>query len=178
MDPNWPTPEEQVKLINSKVGKRDTLIILGDIGDVEYVKQLKGRKVLIMGNHDRGASNYQKYYTTSIDKEGNEHILHNKLFDEVYEGPLFISPKILLSHEPIKLDFGINIHGHDHNGVKIQYWNQDNKLDINVCSNVIGYEPVRLDKVIEGYDIDDIHRTVINKAISKKEKKNAKEKKS
>ena len=33
MNPNWPSPEEQIKRINQKVRKNDTLIILGDIGD-------------------------------------------------------------------------------------------------------------------------------------------------
>lgn len=33
--PDRPTAVEQVKLINSKVGKNDTLIILGDVGNVE-----------------------------------------------------------------------------------------------------------------------------------------------
>lgn len=54
------TPEEQVKRINSKVGKKDTIIFLGDIGDVEYIKKIKGYKVLILGNHDKGASNYKR----------------------------------------------------------------------------------------------------------------------
>lgn len=58
--PDRPTAAEQVKLINSKVGKNDTLIILGDVGNVEWVRQLRGYKVLVMGNHDAGASNYQK----------------------------------------------------------------------------------------------------------------------
>ena len=58
---NYIGDEEQIKRINSKAGKKDTLVILGDIGDIEWVKKLKaGYKVLIMGNHDKGASNYKK----------------------------------------------------------------------------------------------------------------------
>lgn len=60
--PNRPSAIEQVKLINSKVGKNDTLIILGDIGNIEWVRQLRAkRKILICGNHDTGASNYQRH---------------------------------------------------------------------------------------------------------------------
>jgi calcineurin-like phosphoesterase family protein len=58
--PNRPSDQEQIKMINSKVGKNDTLIILGDVGDVECVKQLRGYKVLICGNHDGGGTNYQR----------------------------------------------------------------------------------------------------------------------
>ena len=37
---NRPTDEEQIRLINSKVGKKDTLIILGDFGDIEFAKKV------------------------------------------------------------------------------------------------------------------------------------------
>lgn len=57
---NYIGDDEQVKRINSKVGRYDTLVILGDIGSVEFVKKLRGYKVLIMGNHDAGASNYKR----------------------------------------------------------------------------------------------------------------------
>lgn len=64
MDPNWITPEEQVKKINDKVRKGDTLILLGDIGNPEYIKRIKaGYKVLIAGNHDLGLTNYKKTIT-------------------------------------------------------------------------------------------------------------------
>lgn len=57
---NYPEPEEIVKNINSCVGKKDMLIILGDVGDTHYVPDLKGYKVLVMGNHDKGKSNYYR----------------------------------------------------------------------------------------------------------------------
>ena len=41
MDAAWPTPTEQIAKINKKVHKNDTLIILGDIGNPEYIKKLK-----------------------------------------------------------------------------------------------------------------------------------------
>lgn len=56
--PNRPSDEELIKRINSKVGKKDTLLCLGDCGNLDYVRQLKGYKVLICGNHDAGETNY------------------------------------------------------------------------------------------------------------------------
>ena len=57
----WPSPEEQIAKINKKVHKGDTLIILGDIGNPEYIKRIKaGYKILIAGNHDLGLTNYKK----------------------------------------------------------------------------------------------------------------------
>ena len=58
--PDRPSDEELVKIINSKVGRKDTIIHLGDVGDVSYIKQLRGYKVLICGNHDLGATNYKR----------------------------------------------------------------------------------------------------------------------
>lgn len=56
-----PSAEEQVKRINAKCGRADTLIILGDVGDISYVRQLRAKyKILVCGNHDSGASNYQR----------------------------------------------------------------------------------------------------------------------
>lgn len=61
MDPNWITPEEHISRINKVVHKNDTLVHLGDVGDVSYISKLKaGYKVLIMGNHDKGRSNYER----------------------------------------------------------------------------------------------------------------------
>ena len=58
--PNRISDDDLVKLINSKVGKKDTLIHLGDVGDINYIKQLRGYKILICGNHDLGATNYKR----------------------------------------------------------------------------------------------------------------------
>ena len=80
MDPDWIPPEEQIWIINNKVTRNDTFICLGDVGSSDYAAQIKaGHKVLLLGNHDR-----RKDY--------------KDIFDEIYEGPLFISEKILLSY--------------------------------------------------------------------------------
>lgn len=69
-EPGRPTDDEIVKNINSKVGRKDTLILLGDVGDVEYVRRLRGYKVLICGNHDIGYTTYQRQKINKIfDKE-------------------------------------------------------------------------------------------------------------
>lgn len=39
----------------------------------------------------------------------------NRLFDLVFTGPLMISPKLMLSHEPIDCaGWAFNLHGHNH----------------------------------------------------------------
>lgn len=148
MDPKWPSEGEMVKAINKSVKKNDTLIHLGDVGNPEYISQIKAHhKVLILGNHDaRGR------YTA--------------VFDEIYTGPLMISPKILLSHEPIPLPFVFNIHGHDHSKC-ICF--PEGCEHMNLAANVCGYKPVSLGDIIkEGYlaNTPTIHRLAIDEQVS------------
>jgi calcineurin-like phosphoesterase family protein len=120
---------------------------LGDVGEGRYIAEIHaGHKVLILGNHDK-RKDYQD------------------LFDEVYDGPLFITPRILLSHEPVYgLPWCLNIHGHDHNAA-IMY--QPDSDHLNVAANVCAYTPVNLGRVIKDgilSGIPNIHRFTIDGA--------------
>ena len=194
---NRPSDEEQIKMINSCVGKKDTLIILGDIGDIECVRKLRaGQKILIMGNHDSGATNYKRKdicemfdvgkYTKqeamadmarrfpgwkisvcpSVDEQWVVYA-DNLLFDEVYEGALIVGEKLILSHEPVEIPWLYNIHGHDHAG----YIRSGHT---NVCSDVIGYKPINFNQWLkEGHTtrVQTIHRATIDNAIKRKKKR-------
>lgn len=199
--------EMQVKRINSKLGKYDTIIFLGDIGDLEFIKKIKGYKVLILGNHDKGVSNYKRVvkmnipaitacphcgYSYEFEKTynsrdyicskcgeifGTEREVYpsgqfddNHLFDEVYEGPLMINDRVILSHEPIEQlpKYMFNIHGHDH----ANKYKSDNSL--NICAEHINYTPVNLINLLKNgllKDIENIHRCCIDKATKDKRKK-------
>lgn len=178
MDPDWITPQEQIDIINKLVHKNDCLILLGDVGDIEWIKKLKaGYKVLITGNHDAGAENYKrKIITKHIDPEFDcdysllepkyyyeeNEVYDNHLFDEVYTGPLMISDKIILSHEPIpNINWALNICGHDHSA------SCNDKYHYCVCSNTINYTPVNLKDIINSgilNRIDSLHRITIDNA--------------
>lgn len=194
-----PSTEEQIASINACVGRKDTLIILGDVGDIEAVRKLRaGRKVLIMGNHDSGITNYKRrraqkvYDSNRFTKEKVLEIVRknypgwsieihlglagwvvyadNKLFDEVYEGALIVSEKLILSHEPVDIPWAFNIHGHDHAGTY-----RANHL--NVCSDVIGYKPVNFNQFLKSgamSKIQTIHRETIDKATERKKKRGGK----
>lgn len=147
--PNRPSDEELIKNINQKVGKTGTLLLLGDVGDIECAKQLKGYKVLICGNHDAGATNYKE------------------IFDEIYTGALIIGEKLILSHEPLDISWAFNIHGHDHAGTK-------RKGHLNVCADVIGYTPINFNQFLKSgasSKIQTIHRETIDKATERKKKR-------
>jgi len=143
--------EEQIKRINSRVSKRDTLVILGDIGDPTWVKKIRaGRKVLVMGNHDVGATKYKEY------------------FDEVYEGALTIAEKVILSHEPIEVPGMFNIHGHTH-GLPLHPTDKS----WNVCAENIDYIPICWKEIVKSGMIGDtlsIHRLAINKQKERSER--------
>ena len=196
--------DEQVKAINRKIGKNDTIVFLGDIGCIDFIRKIRGYKVLICGNHDVGATKYKKekrtvvydadiysaaeakkkvkeeYPNWRILSYDDDYVFHspfhrwifqidNGLFDEVYEGPLCISEKIILSHEPIDIPFMYNIHGHDHSG-----WGFKDNRHYNMCAEHISYTPVGIKEIVEsGYlkNIKSIHRITIDEATHKKESK-------
>jgi calcineurin-like phosphoesterase family protein len=152
---NRPNAEEHLKLINSKVGKKDTLILLGDVGDIEIARRLKGYKILIAGNHDAGMSNYKD------------------VFDEVYAGALIVGEKLILSHEPVDVPWAFNIHGHVHSGELMS----DNQ-HFNVCGEARKcYEPVNLNQFMKaGFmaKVQTIHRDTIDKATKRARKRGKK----
>jgi calcineurin-like phosphoesterase family protein len=203
---NRPSDDEQIRRINAKCGRKDTLIILGDVGNIDCVRRLRAaRKVLIMGNHDAGRTNYErvtkiltfdknqcskeqlknaltlKYPGWKIDISEEHNDFHspfdywavkldNCLFDEVYEGALIVGEKLILSHEPVDIPWLYNIHGHDHAGAK-----RPNHM--NVCSDVIGYEPINFNQFLKAghmSKIQTIHRETIDKATDRKKKRGGK----
>ena len=147
--------EDQWYLLRDTCHKNDTLIHLGDVGDLEYIKRLKCYKVLIMGNHDQSIEKMQE------------------VFDEVYSGPLWISQKLVLSHEPLLPLYiyfskyvAFNIHGHEHSLIA-----HDN-YHLNIAQNVYGYIPLNLNQFIKsGYlkRVQDVHTIVKEAAVERKE---------
>ena len=130
------------------VTKSDTLIHLGDVGDVSYMSQIKGYKVLLLGNHDQSAEKFKP------------------CFDEIYTGPLFIADRILLSHEPIYglEEFTVNIHGHTHFG-------ESSDTHINLACDVGGFKPYSLGEMINNGLLSktkSIHRITIDGATERK----------
>ena len=149
-------PEDYIK-IHSRVIRYMkgylTFVCLGDVGDASFVKKIRARKkILLLGNHDK-----------KKDYKG--------LFDEIYDGPLLIAEKILLSHKPVYgLPWCLNIHGHDHSNIESY---KEGCKHLNLAANVCGYTPVSLGKLIKGgilSDITSIHRITIDRATEKKEK--------
>lgn len=165
---NYGSNKLQIENINKIVCKNDWLIILGDVGNPKILEQLKCKNiVLIKGNHDKGNENYEKYCK------------------EIYEGPLFINDKILLSHEPIFNDCWLNIHGHIHNQFELDKFKEEGRHFICVSANLHNYTPINLGDLFKHQkefkdfmsfsEIESIHRKTINRATERKRKRSLSE---
>ena len=139
--------ELQIKSINRRCGKASTFVCLGDVGDLECVKKLRPRyKVLILGNHDAGATYYKQ------------------AFNEVYDGELLISSKLLLSQVPVFSTNKINLHGHDHCSVD----------QFNMAAESICYVPKSLNEIVATGKLKTVrssNRKAIDRAIARKKNK-------
>lgn len=107
-----------------KLKPEDEFWVLGDWGETEFlfvINMFQCKTCFVMGNHDAQAD---------IDKFR----LH---FDEVYEYPVYLSNKLVVSHLPVAVfEDQINIHGHLHGAVL----DSDNYI---CCSlHVANYTPI------------------------------------
>ena len=131
------TLQEQDEVIisnwNNVVKKEYEVYVLGDVSfypkdkTKEILSQLNGRKILVMGNHDRHHS--PKYW-------------FNAGFEIVSKYPICLTEyNLWLSHEPMFMDDNTvykNICGHQHS----------KGIENCVSVELINYTPVRLDKKI------------------------------
>lgn len=121
---------------NSVITKRDMVYILGDItmekkAGYELLSQLKGDKIVILGNHDQ-----------------SQHVPELLKYVMKVAGMINYKGSYILTHCPIHpselaFRFSHNIHGHVH----------ENTLDdpryINVSCEAIDYTPVEFSKLIK-----------------------------
>ena len=123
---------------NSVIGETDTVFHLGDVynGDGwQVLKRLKGRKHLILGNHDNPTSPYL------LD-----------VFSSISLWKTFVDSKTVLTHLPLDLSersglglrFARNIHGHLHDKLS--------PTPRHTCISVeqTDYRPVNLERLLAG----------------------------
>lgn len=121
---------------NSVINDNDEIYHLGDVcftNDYSFLKKLKGKKKLILGNHD--SKNKLSEYFEILQPI---HELRN------------LGHKFVLSHYPIfdwnnKMKGSIHLYGHIHNS--IMEYNEKNSF--NVCVENIGYCPIKLERIVE-----------------------------
>ena len=125
-----------IKNHNEVITARDKVFILGDFalasrGNTEaIIRQLRGYKILVMGNHDHHRS-VKAWMGMG--------------FNEVYRYPIIVDMEYILSHEPV-LPLGdfTNIHGHTH-----QHSIMNKHTHVNVSLDVTEFKPVLFDSNID-----------------------------
>lgn len=152
---------------NKKVKKDDTVYIVGDFiwnsQDVEkYITRLSGKKILIVGNHDKWADigRYTQYFE-KITK---------------YEEVSLNGHQITFCHYPMlewknsrkegTKKLGYLVYGHIHNNVKPEYkilFKMPNALNAGVDIN--NFTPVSFDQLIKN-NIE-FNKTVLEKLVEK-----------
>ena len=134
---------------NKVVTNNDDVYILGDLifkssqNTETYLKQLKGNKILVKGNHD------------TFLKKGNHKI--SKYFDSIHEMLTIVdnNKRIVLCHYPLCEWDGffrksIHLYGHIHNNTSNSTYNIMKKIDnaYNVGADILNFTPCTLNEVI------------------------------
>ena len=135
---------------NSRVKGNDKVYIMGDMffrADIKLVEailsRLKGRKILIVGNHDGS-------WTSKLDHPER----HFESIQPFYEGSVG-NRGVTMCHYPLfayrhqKKQY--MIHGHIHNDTSTDYWPllKVRPLVLNAGVDINGFRPVTFEELIE-----------------------------
>lgn len=161
---------------NAKITNNDTVYILGDIAfrgnqeqQVKLVSRLRGRKILVKGNHD----DLRDYRYVKLFEE----IVDYKELTDSFGGKTY---KLVLSHYPILMWNGQHkgtmlLYGHTHNTLEDTFFqecvakmNESDDLslrhrggkeihaiNVGACMPWINYEPRTLKEILRGIESKD-----------------------
>lgn len=136
-----------IKKWNETVRDDDIVFVCGDVSfyskekSKEIFDQLKGRKFLIVGNHDSQRSE-------SFWKEVG--------FEFVSKYPICVDEFYWLSHEPMYLTSAmpyVNIHGHIHS--QTMSTDKEPNQYVNVSVEHTGYKPIDFEVIKKSFHTDD-----------------------
>ena len=117
---------------NTTVKDSDEVYLLGDVGNLDYIKELNGRIYLVTGNHD------WRYSLGDLEQA----------FYKVYDKPIILDDFYILSHEPLPYiqPNGVfaNIFGHVHNSPHITTYSSRHYC---VSAERINYTPVSFEEI-------------------------------
>ena len=151
--------EHIITIWNSIIGSNDNVYIIGDlifrsnVAPQSYLNSLRGKKHLILGNHD----------TAWIKKvEMSKHFASVERLAEISDG----QHKIALCHYPLlswnhMAKGSYMIHGHIHNNREAQYFPLLRQMPnlLNAGVDINGFRPVKLDELIENNEAFKSKRT-------------------
>jgi len=133
---------------NRVVTNGDTVYVIGDLmfrmqaNPADILKQLKGKKHLVLGNHDKSWLNKVDAgcFFKSVER-----------YAEISDG----KHKLALCHYPMMTWGGIGrggylVHGHIHNNRDAAYWPLLASMDqaLNACVEINQYQPVSFEQLV------------------------------
>ena len=120
---------------NNAVSEDDTVYLLGDFGaeghEAEVLSRLRGKKLLVKGNHDTKSNDEYRSYG----------------FSEVYDHPIIIEGFWILSHDALYVNENMpyaNLFGHVHSS---PIFKDHSKQHFCVCVERINYTPIEFDRI-------------------------------
>lgn len=144
--------EAMIQLWNSRVDKKDTIYILGDLsfGTIEdkrkLFQRLNGNKVLILGNHDKVPDHLRCYFNhiTQIKNMTFKKSVYNFLHRDI---------EMIMCHFPMlswehKDKNSVMTHGHCHGKIdEINKNSDDLRFDVGLDSELANYNLISLEKL-------------------------------
>ncbi len=141
--------ETLIENCNAVVKKEDDLFFIGDFAyrskdPLSFAARIKGRKHLILGNHDKdqGITKEPDFLSQFVEYRQYDTIMDN-------------GRRVVLFHYPIVAWDGhlkgyYHLFGHVHNSIELPWFDAMEGIVncFNVCAEVTGYRPVTLDELI------------------------------
>ena len=125
--------ERMIDNWNLTIGDEDTVFLVGDIGDERKLTRLKGKIILIRGNHDKlSEEEYKKLGVYAV-----------------YDYPIVYKDFWLVSHEPMYVNRNApyaNIFGHIHSNPE---YRSVSPRSFCVSVERTGYKPVSFEEIAE-----------------------------
>jgi calcineurin-like phosphoesterase family protein len=138
-----------VKNWNNKVDEEDTVIHLGDVrhhpdpqSTAWWLNKLNGEILLVRGNHDNDVGQ-----NAPVNAVRSATLKHGR-----YE--------FYLEHQPVGFS-GWQLHGHAHNNDLTNYpFINRSRKTVNLSVELIGYEPLAMDRLVQILDKRQRHTTI------------------
>lgn len=132
--------EHMIKCWNDVVSDTDTVYHLGDVvmhkRNMHILDRLKGKKKLIMGNHDIfGFKEYAKYF-------------YDIVAYRVWPKEGLIASHIPVNTAQLEGRWLKNVHGHLHSNNVLDRFGKKDPRYVCVCVEQIDYRPVSLEEVL------------------------------
>ena len=137
--------EAIIEAYNKKVHANDTVYFMGDLmfrntcAPEEYLRRLKGKKILVLGNHD-------KTWIGKVDLSDYFEEVTRLAVINTGHGKATLCHFPMLDHEGRYL-----IHGHIHNSTDMPYWRYIARSErmLNAGVDINGFVPVSFEELTE-----------------------------